>query len=111
MLAEPLTPDLAARKALVAAYLYYVHDAPTISDARFDQLCNIAADGWDQLHPTRQWQLESPEATRATGMHFKFTTLCVGAARAEYARFNRRLLPPDDRVVKYDEQHGHYVTV
>lgn len=103
-------PDLAARKALVAAYLYNVLAAPTISDARFDELCRIAADGWDQLDPVRQWQMESPEATRATSMHFKYTALTIGAAREEYLRMNRRYAPAADTDWKQGPNGLRYVT-
>lgn len=102
-------PDLAARKALVAAYLYNVLAAPTISDARFDDLCRIAADGWDQLDPVRQWQLESPEATRATSMHFKYTAATIGAAREEYHRINRRYAPPAEEDWKTDHMGIRFV--
>jgi hypothetical protein len=97
----PITPDLAARKILVAAFLYYVLDAPTMSDGMYDKLSQIAADGWDQLDPVRQWQLDSPDATRASGAHFKYTAATIGAAREEHARIHRRFPPMSDA-----ERHG-----
>lgn len=88
-----MAPDLAARKVIVAAYCYYVLDAPVMSDGTYDELSKIAADGWDELDPVRRWCLGSPEDTRATGSHIRFTALAVSAARAEHIAYYRR--PPD----------------
>jgi NAD-dependent DNA ligase len=76
-----MSPDLAARRILVAAYCYYVLDTSPMSDAEYDKLSNIVADHWDELPPVRQWALGNPTDTRASGSHFKFTTLTVDAAR------------------------------
>lgn len=85
-----MLPDLAARKVLVQAYLYYVLDAPTMSDGEYDKLSVVAADGWGQLEPVRQWQLGDPESAKAGGSHFKYTAATIGAARSEYHRQFRR---------------------
>jgi hypothetical protein len=95
---------------LAAAYAYNVLAAPILDDAQFDKLCTIAAGGWDQLDPVRQWQLESPEATRATSMHFKYTAYTIGAARGEYFRLNKRYAPPADEDWKTDHMGIRYVT-
>lgn len=99
-----LTPDLAARKILVAAYLYYNHDRSIMSDGEYDKLSQYVANHWDELPPIRQWCLGSAEATRATGMHFKFTTYCTAAARHLVGP-----LPADNEF--YDETHRVHYTV
>jgi hypothetical protein len=76
-----MTPDLAARKILVAAYLYYNHAHSIMGDGEYDKTSQYVADSWNELSPLRQWCLGDPNSTRATGAHFKFTRLCVGAAR------------------------------
>ena len=103
-------PDLAARKVLAAAYAYNVLAMPILDDARFDELSRLAADGWDQLDPVRKWQMESPQATRATSMHFKYTAATIGAARSEYFRINKRYAPPEEEAWKTDHMDIRYVT-
>lgn len=72
------------------AYLYYVFDSPTMSDAEYDKLSYYVAEHWDQLDPVRQWQLGSPDTLRASGHHIRFTTLSVYGARSVYREaFNR----------------------
>lgn len=74
------TPDYIARTIIVQAYLYYVLDAPTMSDGEWDKRAKYVADNWDELHPDRKWALGSPDAIRATGHHIKFSSHAAGAA-------------------------------
>lgn len=76
--------DLAARKVIVASYMYYMFDAPPLSDGEYDALCKIVADNWDQLDPVRQWQLGSADEIRASGFGIKHTAYSVAAAYALY---------------------------
>lgn len=85
-----MTPDLASRKIIVAAYCYYVLDNPVMTDAQYDKLSIIVAEGWDELDPVRQWQLESAAATRAGGHHIKFTAFSVSAAYYQHSLFHRQ---------------------
>jgi NAD-dependent DNA ligase len=106
-------PDLAARKVIVNAYMYYVFDRPILSDAEYDRLSEVAAAGWDQLHPDRQWALGSPEDIRASGFHIKFSSFAVAAARTAFAHHFRKQPPfpePDDWKWCEDRQHRYVTT-
>jgi hypothetical protein len=85
-----LVPDLAARKIIVAAYMYYVLDDGPMSDHEYDAMSKYVAEHWDQLDPVRQWQLGDPGSTAAGGSHFKFTVMSVGAARELFWKRNKR---------------------
>lgn len=74
------SPDLAARCVLMSSYLYYRRDSPILSDAEYDALVDVVANGWEHLEPIRKWQLESPEAIRTTGHHVRVTRLTEAAA-------------------------------
>ena len=78
--AEREDPDFVARRVIIHAYLYYVLDAPLISDAVYDRMVTLVAKGWDELSPDRQWALGSAEQIRVTGHHIKFSSLAAGAA-------------------------------
>ena len=105
-----LSPDLAARCVIVAAYLYYVLDCPIRDDAEYDRLSQYVADNWDQLSEDRKWALESAEAIRSTGHHIKFPQAAVFAAYRQLADAGTapKFAPPTDW--KIDPQHGRYVT-
>jgi hypothetical protein len=85
-----MTPDLAARKIIVAAYMYYVLDDSPMDDGEYDKLSQYVADHWDQLDLVRQWQLGSPGDIRASGMSIKFTVIAVCAARELFWKRNKR---------------------
>lgn len=72
----------AARKVLINAFLYYVMDAPTISDGEYDRLSRYVADHWDKLNDDQKWALRNPNDTRAGGSHIRF------ASQHVYAAFN-----------------------
>lgn len=86
-----MTPDLAARKLLVAAYAYYVLDEPIMDDARYDELSRYVARNWNELDPDRQWALDTPEQTRSSGMHFYYPVIAVHAC---YHELHRRGITP-----------------
>jgi hypothetical protein len=85
-----LTPDLAARKIIVAAYMYYVLDDGPMTDHEYDAMSKYVADNWDQLDPVRQWQLGNPGSTAAGGSHIKFTVIAVDCARHLFFERNKR---------------------
>jgi hypothetical protein len=88
------SPDLAARRLLVCAYLYYVLDAsPLMSDYDYDALSQYVANHWSELDPLRQWQLGDPESTRASGAHFLFTAYSIHSARRAYLEHFNRYAP------------------
>lgn len=85
-----LAPDLAARKIIVAAYMYYVLDDGPMTDHEYDAMSQYVADNWDQVDPVRQWMMGDPDSTRASGAHFKFTVYAVCCARSLYHDRNKR---------------------
>jgi NAD-dependent DNA ligase len=74
------SPDYAARRVIIHAFLYYVMDAPLISDGEYDRLSQYVAKNFDALDPDRQWALGSAEEIRSSGYHIKFSSASVGAA-------------------------------
>jgi len=84
-----MSPDHAARRVLMSAFLYYRCAAPVLSDGEYDRLTEVAASGWADLAPIRRWQLESPETIRASGHGCRITTLTADAALAWHLREKR----------------------
>lgn len=109
MLRDDFPPDLAARTLIMASYAYYVLDNPLMSDGLYDRLSNHIADKWPLLLAERQWALDNPDDTRASGAHFKFCTRAVFAVAAEFAKLGRSE-PPTPETWLFDETFGHYVT-
>lgn len=70
----------------MAAYLYYQHSTPIVSDAAFDAACKFVAANWDALEPIRQWQLGSPDEILSSGHHIKITQFGEDAAIAWHQR-------------------------
>lgn len=88
-------PDCGARWVIMLSHLYYDRGVSLVEDTTFDKLCRYVADNWSDVHPTRQWQLESPEALRASGYHIKLTEMGVRAAERVWATYGpRQPLPP-----------------
>lgn len=87
-----MTPDLAARKVMVASYMYYVLDESPMEDHEFDQLCQYVADHWDELSAARKFCLGDPEAIRASGAYIKYTVICIDVGRGMY--FDKHGVPP-----------------
>ena len=111
---ELLDPDYVARKIIVHAFLYYVLDAPVISDHEYDRYCCHVADNWDDLHPDRQWALGSPRDIRSTGYHVKFSSMAVGAALNHHKYATGELLESprlnDPRWQRRKKDGVHYLT-
>ena len=107
-----MVPDLAARKIIVAAYIYYCLDHNIMSDAEYDKLSQYVADNWDKLAPARQWCLGSADQTRASGFHIRFTRYAVSAARQAYAKDRGRnpTHPYPEEEDWLTGPHGSYVT-
>jgi hypothetical protein len=75
-----MSPDLMARKVIGAAFLYYIYDVSIMLDSEYDALCTSLAERWDELSPTKKFQLESPEILKTTGYHIKVTEYNVRGA-------------------------------
>lgn len=81
---KDIPPDYAARKVLIAAYIYYVLDDNIMSDERYDRLSRYVCRHWDELNPDRQWCMVDKQQTASTGMHFRFSSACASAALNYY---------------------------
>jgi len=83
-----MSPDLKARRVLMASWLYYEQGVSVISDAEFDALCRDVAEelewheamGECDIDPLRVFQLGTAEELRATGCHVWLTHSTVGGA-------------------------------
>lgn len=112
---EELTPELAARWLIMSAYLYYHRDSPVLPDGDYDEVSKYVADNLDELSPQMQWQLESPEAIRATGQGIKITPMGESASIAWYKTntgfdpVGSDLHPKDWR--KSDKHNCLYITI
>ena len=87
--------DLAARRIVMASYLYYRRDKSIITDADFDAYCKLVADNWDKLKPLRQWQLGSAEDIRASGYMVRVTVAAEDGAYAWYRQVYGHEIPVD----------------
>lgn len=106
---KALVPDLAGRKLLVAAFLYYVMDSPTMSDHEYDMMSIYVADNWDQLSDVRKWACGDADSTRASGAHFKFSVYNVDAAL--YQLHSRFMTPGEYHAFNWKEENGlRYIT-
>jgi hypothetical protein len=79
-----ISPDWAGRQVIVAAFLYYMLDENSMSDARYDRMSYFCADYWDQMNWERQWAMKDPDSLRASGAHFRFSSLAASAALNRY---------------------------
>lgn len=98
-----MTADLAARRVLMSALLYYECSTNVLSDAEYDELSRLVADRWSDLTPFRQWQLGSPEEIRASGHHVKITVLVEHGARSWHLRVHNTkptLLPAEWKIAE-----------
>lgn len=105
-----LSPDLAARCVIVAAYMYYVLDQSERNDSEYDNLARFVADNWDKLEDDRKWALGSPEQIRSTGSHIKYAYAAVAAAYEQLR--SRGINPSQPFPTEWQEEagHGRYVT-
>ena len=105
-----MSPDLAARRVIVAAYAYYVLDQPVMDDAEYDRLSRYVARNWDDLDEDRQWALDTPEQTRSSGSHIFFPTIAVAACYRELDRQGIRPRLPFPGRWKVSKKGRRYVT-
>ena len=75
-----MTPDLTARRVIVASLLYYGMDLALVDDATYDEMANRVADQFGRLSALRKWQLGSAQAIRASGYQCKVTQAAAAAA-------------------------------
>ena len=101
---EGITPNLAARRVLMSAYLYYELASPVLSDAEYDDLARLVSDRWDDLTPMLQWQLGSKEAIRSSGHQVHLTQMTCGGAR-EWHKSVRGYYPKADHL---EWKHGGF---
>lgn len=67
---------------LMAAYAYYVLDAPILSDAMFDTICRALDDLWDEVeHRDKHW-IDRDDLAAGTRMSTGYPSLAKGAACA-----------------------------
>lgn len=85
-----MSPDLAARRLIMAAHLYYDHAQPIISDSENDKLAKFVSAHFDDLHPTRQWQLRNRKIILTTTHHVKLTAQSIQASHKWYYSAFRR---------------------
>lgn len=105
-----MSPDLAARKVIVAAYCYYVLDEPVMDDAEYDRLSRYVARHWDELDRDRQWALDTPEAIASSGAHIYFAVIAVDAAHTLLASMNIRPRHPYPTKWRETKKGRRYVT-
>lgn len=103
-----MSPDLAARKVIVAAWLYYVGDRPIMSDGEYDKLSQYVADNWDDLLPDQKWALRDPDSVRAGGSHIRFARRAVCGALQAYADHFGCPRPPEPSRWKIRKDGVHY---
>lgn len=113
--AAPLTPggklDLAARRILMSAFLYYRYNDPVLDDGRYDKLSQIVADNFTLLRPALQWQMESAEAIRASGYHCKITWATIGGAAHWYGAEKGRPIIIQPGQWEWKQERGiNYIT-
>lgn len=77
-----MPPDLAARKLLVAAYMYYNIAKPCMTDAEYDKLGQYVYKHYHELEPDRQFMLGDRRTMRTSGAGFKFSKACVWCCRS-----------------------------
>ncbi len=85
-----MEPNLAARKLIMSAYLYYRCDCPVLSDGEYDKLSLFVSDHWDELSEQMQWQLGDREGIRATGMGILITQMGQDAAHSWLDRESKK---------------------
>jgi hypothetical protein len=95
-----VTPEKAARWLVMSSYLYYQRSVNVLSDGEYDEVSEYVAENFDELSAQMQWQLESPEAIRATGNGIKITKRGESAAILWYET-NVGKMPEDSMPIAY----------
>lgn len=67
---------------LMAAYAYYVLDAPIISDALFDSICRKLDKRWDQVEHVHKVWIDRDDLSAGTRMSTVYPSMAKGAACA-----------------------------
>lgn len=75
-----ISPDLAARRLMMAAFLYYQCDTPVLSDAENDELVKYVAHNWDYIPAEYQERMDSADAILATTHHVMISRQTYDAA-------------------------------
>lgn len=74
---------------LMAAYAYYVLDAPILSDALFDTICRGLDDQWDEIeHMHKSW-IDRDDLAAGTRLSTAYPAMAMGAASALAGRAYR----------------------
>lgn len=88
-------PNLLIPHYLIACFMYYVEDAPVLSDAVFDWLVSEVAARWESLQHRHKGLLD-PSLLKS-GFHIEYPGIVEGAAGA----LRRRLAGPRKRLRKH----------
>lgn len=67
---------------LMAAYAYYVLDAPILSDAMFDSICRKLDRKWDQVEHVHKVWVDRDDLAAGTRMSTVYPSMAKGAACA-----------------------------
>lgn len=79
-----MNTNIAAKKLIMSAYLYYRCDVSVLSDGDYDKLSVHVYDHWDELTDQLKWQLGDREGVRSTGIGILITQLGQDAAHSWY---------------------------
>jgi len=79
-------PNLLIPHYLIACFMYYVEDAPVLSDEAFDELVSMIAERWDGLQHRHKGLLD-PSLLKS-GFHITYPSIVPHAAAALRASLN-----------------------
>lgn len=108
-----MSPDLAARRVAMSAYLYYQQSSPVLTDDEYDALARYCAEHWDELDAFRKWQLGgSSKAIAHSGHQVRVTKAAEGGAFAwhleTWGRHPPRAVIPEEAWVMDKKHHCRY---
>jgi hypothetical protein len=82
-------PNMLVPWYLMAAYAYYVLDAPILTDALFDDICVRLDSEWDEIeHRDKGW-VDRDDLAAGTRLSTAYPSLAMGAASALAGRAYR----------------------
>lgn len=106
---ESSSASLVARWVLMLSHLYYDRNVSLVSDADYDELCQMVADRWDELDDTLQTMLGSAEEIRTTGSHVFLSRLTISAAERLAADLGETLDPFTPKFeYEYEDEAGAF---
>lgn len=73
---------------LMACFLYYVEDAPLLSDALFDDMSKELLARWDGIEHFHKHLISVDDLRAGTGYAIQYPARVRGAARALKRKFN-----------------------